>query len=114
MKRVYRFLLWGLVFLVLLAVCDQLLLRLPATGGGPLPVIRSFYRDFRTRLFSLAGPGGPGSIEGVIEQAAAPPARRPDKGPRYLYVDGEGTLHFADSLNDIPPSFRASAQKLEK
>ncbi|TYO96812.1 hypothetical protein EDC39_112100 [Geothermobacter ehrlichii] len=117
MKRVRRFLLWSLVFLALLAGFDQLVLRMPA-AGGPLQVVQSFYRDFRARLFALVSSGAPKSIDQVIDRAAdtaeQAPAGLARKGPRYLYVDDRGTLQFADSLDDIPQSFRSSAQKLEK
>jgi hypothetical protein len=34
--------------------------------------------------------------------------------PRYLYVDNGGQLHFADTLQEIPPRYRKEAQLLEK
>jgi hypothetical protein len=32
--------------------------------------------------------------------------------PRYLYVDGEGNLQFADRLEDIPARYRKEARSL--
>ncbi|RME35456.1 MAG: hypothetical protein D6794_09550 [Deltaproteobacteria bacterium] len=118
MKKLRRFLLWSLVFLVLLAACDQVLVRLPA-GDGALAVVQQFYVDFRRRLFGLVTGEAPRSIEQVIEKAAQPsgPAKgaaASSAGPRYLYVDGDGNLQFAESLQEIPAAFRSSAQKLQK
>ncbi|RMF44814.1 MAG: hypothetical protein D6751_08460 [Deltaproteobacteria bacterium] len=119
MKKLRRFLLWSLVFLVLLAACDQVLVRLPA-GDGALAVVQQFYVDFRSRLFGVITGEAPRSIEQVIEKAAKPPAA-PAKGPsavpagpRYLYVDADGNLQFAESLQEIPAAFRSSAQKLQE
>ena len=34
--------------------------------------------------------------------------------PRYVYVDGQGELRFADRLEEIPAAYRKDAQRLEK
>jgi hypothetical protein len=95
MKRACAFLLWTLVFLLLLAGLDQLLLRVPFSSPAPLAVA-TFYREVRSRLIELAGgmasapakpakpkPSAPvkgappASIEGVIEQNPTRPASPP-------------------------------------
>jgi hypothetical protein len=48
-------------------------------------------------------PARPGSV---------PPAGA--SNPRYLYVDRQGELHFADRIEDVPVAFRKEAQRLEK
>lgn len=46
--------------------------------------------------------------------AAAKPHKAPTKSERYLYVDAEGELQFADRLEDIPPALREGAQALKE
>jgi len=129
MKALRRFFLWGLVFCGLLAAADQVLLKAPLTAPG-LHEVQVFYRDFRGRMLTLFGVPGGGSIEqligeaerGVTPAAGAGPVApgvtsgAPGRAPlaqRYLYVDQDGALQFAESLQQVPPRYRASAQLLK-
>ncbi len=116
MKKIARFLIWSFVFLVLLAALDQALLRVDLDLPGYRQA-RDFYLDFRTRVVALsegerlAGP--PATIEGVIESSPVP--GKGDAGePAYVYVDEQGELHFAETLEGIPRRHRDGAQKLAR
>jgi hypothetical protein len=143
MKRLFSFLFWSFLFLVVCLGLDQLLVR----SEMQLPVlteVRTFYVDFRTRLLHLAQrlpedkspskrksvPSRPQKSAPIPPKAAELPAT-PREGnnvpattslapateeslPRYLYVDDEGTLLFADRLEDVPPVYRKDAQRLER
>jgi len=127
MNKLLKFLLWSVVFLALLLACDQLLLRVPMRQPA-LATVRSFYLDFRGRLLGLGERRPPATIDQLIDREVrsqsppprkAPPAARttaPAAGetPRYLYVDGEGNLQFADRLEEIPQRFRSSARPMER
>ncbi|ORJ58290.1 hypothetical protein B5V00_12585 [Geothermobacter hydrogeniphilus] len=130
MKGLRRFLIWGLVFCVLLAGMDQLLLKVPLPAPG-VREVQVFYRDFRNRLLAMFGATGRPSIEQLIDAAEKKPAVKPATAVvplktavpavgktyvpsrRYLYVDQDGALQFADSLQQVPRRFRASAQPLK-
>jgi len=116
MNRTGKAIIWTFVFLLALLAADQFLLRVEFSQPQ-LQVARKFYLDFRQRLVSLGRTSGPKSVEAVIDAADTPPAstpqRQPGKGPRYLFVDEQGALQFADSLEEIPPSLRKGAQRLE-
>jgi len=108
-RPVLRFVLWTGVFLLLVAAADHLLLRFSAKQ----PLFRDFqacYRDFRCRLVGGACRLPPRTVEAAIEQEAGQVVRAAVH--TYLYVDGEGTLQFADSLEEVPPAYRAKAQPL--
>ncbi|MFO7982588.1 MAG: hypothetical protein R6V08_03960 [Desulfuromonadales bacterium] len=117
MKRIVRFLIRGVLFIALLLVIDQAILHV----SPDIPVIREirhFYVDFRGRLLQL-GDENPGtSIKSTIETAEPPdeksqkPAESPAKAPRYIFADENGQLQFADSLDQIPPAYRQSAEVL--
>lgn len=122
MSRLMKFFLWAVVFLGLALAADQLLLRVPMQQPA-LAAIRGFYLDFRHRLLGFDGPG-PASIEQAIDQAAPPqkktgPAPAPPvtqntlDAPRYLWVDADGTLQFAERLEDIPRPYRSKAKPLQ-
>jgi hypothetical protein len=132
-RPVLRFLLWTAVFLLLAVAADQVLLHLSVDQ----PLLRNFqvcYKDFRTRLLktpatttpkavpqrtarpstsrpSTARKGTvlPKTVEAAIEREAGSSA--PSTGS-YLYVDGEGTLQFADSLEEVPSAYRSKAQPM--
>jgi hypothetical protein len=63
-----------------------------------------------------------GSIEAIIEQqparpapAAPPKTSRPvpqEPGPRYVYADDQGELHFAETLAEVPAPYRDKARRL--
>lgn len=142
MGRTLKFLLWAAVFCGLLLALDQVLLRVPLRQPG-LAAVQDFYRDFRGRLLELGGgapgsieavidgappPSPPGrSVPADANEAPParpdagvapgggqpPPASAAPAGPRYLYVDEDGELRFADTLEEIPQRFRADAQPLE-
>lgn len=134
-------LLWTACFLALLLALDQLVLRLQPTTPLLRDLQRN-YREFRSRLWSPPE-RQPLTIEAVIDRdlgpqttakpsatppskqppkqtskpappAAAKPHKAPTKSERYLYVDAEGELQFADRLEDIPPALREGAQALKE
>lgn len=115
MPRLLRKLVWGLLFLALLVGIDQTLLHVSMDVPG-LAELGEFYRDFRSRLFRLGRTDQAPSSEAVAERPAPaaplPPGEPPS--PRYLYVDDRGELHFADTLEEIPPAFRREAQPLNQ
>ncbi len=128
MRRLFKPLFWCLVFLLLLVALDQVMVRVPPVHPAHA-ALTDFYRDFRQRLFSLieiVPSDKPQTIEAVIDQkrkakpsaipAAQPKAATqpsPAKPTRYVYADQNGTLQFADNLDDVPAVYRASAEPLE-
>lgn len=80
MARIFSFLLWTTVFLLLLIGFDQLLVRVPASLPAHVAVA-TFYRDLRSRLFGLAG--GP---------AVTLPARQPAVRPGVTAPALPGTI----------------------
>lgn len=106
-----RLLLWAVVFLALLLAADQALMRLSFAPS----LLREFqlcYRDFRCRLPGSFCPPAPQAPE-TIEAAIAGGSGRTRGAVRsYLYVDGQGTLQFADRLEEVPPAYRSEAQPL--
>ena len=127
MRRVLKLLFWTLVFGVLLVGMDQLLTRIPPVHPAHA-AISEFYRDFKTRLFSLIvtpGEKEPQTVEAIIEQeqraaggtspatvTAKPPAKA--SGGGFVYADAQGVLQFADALEEIPEEYRDSAEPLGK
>ncbi|MFO7813079.1 MAG: hypothetical protein R6V21_08930 [Pelovirga sp.] len=105
-----RFVLWVMLTLVLVVAIDQLMIKRHFTT----PVLEEtqvFYRDFRSRLLTL---GRTDDLDDRIGQTIEAQKDSWDEGSpsRYLYVDTAGVLHFADSLNEVPPAYRRSAQRL--
>jgi len=131
MRRLFKPLLWGLVFLLLLLAADQLLIQVPPVHPAHAAVVR-FYRDFRVRLFGLANTpapeappapksskpaapaAAPQSIEAVIDrqQTAKPVPAAGAAVQRYVYSDDQGQLQFADKLTDVPVKYRDQAQPM--
>lgn len=141
-KKPYSFskaLFWIFCFLALLLTMDQLALRLQPSA--PLmQELQSDYREFRSRLFGKT-PRQPLTIEAVINADATPPVKKTQKvapqrplnvstkapapqrslqkkaaAPtvdKYLYVDADGELQFADRLEEIPAALRSGAQPLK-
>jgi hypothetical protein len=108
--KLIRFLLWVVLSLVLVVVADQLMLK----RHFSTPVLmqaQTFYRDFRARLLTL---GRTDDFADRIGQTIEAEMETPAAGTtaRYLYVDAAGVLHFADSLNEVPPAYRQGAQRL--
>jgi hypothetical protein len=104
-------LLWVAVFLALLLTADQALLRL-SFGPSMLRELQICYRDFRCRLWGGFCPPAARAPE-TIEAAIAGGSQSTRGEVRsYLYVDSQGTLQFADRLEDVPPAYRGEAQPL--
>ena len=133
MHRLIKPIFWTFLFLVMMLVIDQFLVQVPPVHPAHAAV-SIFYRDFRGRLIDLAfneRKAAPKSIEAVIEgqqktqkttqQKVKKPDQRQtkpiDKMPvsnaqRYIYSDGRGELHFADSLDEVPDEYRGQAQPM--
>lgn len=108
--KLIRFLLWTLLALTLTLVADQLLLKRNFTTPG-LVEIQIFYRDFRSRLLTLGDTSAYHDRVGQTIEAQLPSAATAPP-PRYLYVDRDGVLHFADAIEDVPAAYRQEAQRL--
>lgn len=131
MHRLIKPVFWTFLFLVMMLVIDQFLVQVPPVHPAHAAV-STFYQDFRSRLIDLAfdeKQTKPTSIEAVIEQQKketvpekaaeigkqaenASTAAQKQKTRRYIYSDGRGELHFADSLEDVPDEYRGQAQPM--
>ena len=133
MYRLIKPIFWTFLFLIMMLVIDQFLVQVPPIHPAHATV-SNFYKDFRSRLTALAfgeKKATPKSIEAVIAkqqketapkkteqakeyQAEATAAPQAQKAQRYIYSDGKGELHFADSLDDVPDEYRRLAQPMGK
>jgi hypothetical protein len=133
MHRLIKPIFWTFLFLVMMLVIDQVLVQVPPIHPAHA-VVSNFYQDFRSRLTDFAlgkNKATPKSIEAVIAkqqkettpkkteqikelQAEATTAPKAQKAQRYIYSDGKGELHFADSLDDVPDKYRGLAQPMGK
>ena len=135
MHRLIKPIFWTFLFLVMMLIIDQFLVQTPPVHPAHAAV-SNFYRDFRSRLIDLVfneKKAAPKSIEAVIEkqqkkqettpqkikksdQKQTKPADKSQasKTQRYLYSDGKGELHFADSLEEVPDKYRGQAQPMGK
>jgi len=133
MHRLIKPIFWTFLFLVMMIVIDQVLVQVPPIHPAHTAV-RNFYQDFRSRLTDFTfgeKKATPKSIEAVIanqqketvpkqteptkgQQAEATAAPKAQKAQRYIYSDGKGELHFADSLDDVPDGYRGLAQPMGK
>lgn len=114
MLKLLKYCLWIIVILVLTIGFDQLMVRLPMTAPG-LKQTQIFYIDFRARILKLSGrkvQPEEDMIEKVIEKSSKVESKTSTKPIRYLYVDDQGTLQFADSLQQVPIKYRQKAQPL--
>lgn len=133
MHRLIKPIFWTFLFLLMMLIIDQFLVQMPPVHPAHAAV-SNFYQDFRSRLVDLAFGAKqttPQSVEAVIEKQQkskrtspqkinkaghkqAEPASKPQlkKSQRYLYSDGRGDLHFADSLEEVPDEFRGQAQPM--
>jgi hypothetical protein len=93
-----RLCLWLMFFTLLLLAADQAMVHLSA-GESSAGEFRQRYLAARQKLLQANAGGG--------EDAG-----RPLAPPRYVYVDADGNLNFAESLQEVPPSLRAEAQRL--
>jgi hypothetical protein len=87
-----RLCLWLMFFTLLLLAADQAMVHLSA-GESSAGEFRQRYLAARQKLLQAN-------------------AGRPLAPPRYVYVDADGNLNFAESLQEVPPSLRAEAQRL--
>jgi hypothetical protein len=114
MFKMTRWFIWGLFSLLLLTALDQVLLRvdLPVPGYSEA---HEFYVDFRSRLLGLAGNDPVARMITANKKSPATVTAAPvTKSPRYLYVDGDGSLQFVDSLDEVPLQYRRDAQPLSE
>ena len=131
MHRLIKPIFWTFLFLVMMIVIDQVLVQVPPIHLAHTAV-RNFYQDFRSRLTDFTfgeKKATPKSIEAVIAKQQKETAPKDmalllpnhsflaaqasaQKAPRYIYADGKGELHFADSLDDVPDEYRRLAQPM--
>ena len=135
MRRLIKPIFWTFLFLVMLLVIDQFFVQVPPVHPAH-EAVSNFYRDFRGRLIDLTfgeKKAEPESVEAVIDKQQASEKKTAtnvgatDKNPampakstsagksqRYIYSDGKGELHFADSLEEVPDKYRGQAQPMGK
>ena len=114
MLKLIKYFLWVVVLLALSVGFDQVMLKVPMDAPG-LQQTQQFYVDFRTRLIGLfdkEAKSHPDVIEAVIKKATALSPSATKKTGRYLYVDSNGILQFADSLQQVPSQYRQDAQPM--
>jgi hypothetical protein len=105
-----RMILWMMVAVAVMLAGDWLLMQRTFDAPG-LHQGQRFYRDFRTRLLNLNSPTQD-PIGQAIEAETTP--GQGTSTPRFLYVDRDGELHFADHLEQVPEAYRQSAQSLAR
>lgn len=114
MLKMFKYIFWLVVVLVLAVVIDQTMINVPLDAPG-LKQGQRFYVDFRSRLIGLFDseqtPKGD-KIMNVIEQKTLADSNKQKKSQRYLYVDGDGALQFVDNYQAVPAKYRDSAQPL--
>jgi len=136
MHRLIKPIFWTLLFFAMLLVIDRFLVLVPPVHPAH-EVVSKFYKDFRGRLIDLTfgeKKSEPESVEAVIEkqqntegksatkadgETGTKPPATPGSDPheqaqRYIYSDGKGELHFADSLEEVPDEYRGQAQPMAK
>ena len=136
MHRLIKPVFWTLLFLAMLLVIDQFLVLVPPVHPAH-EAVSKFYTDFRGRLIDLTfgeKKSEPKTVEAVIEKqqnaegkstikdpettdktpVTAPKSTPPEQTQRYIYSDGKGGLHFADSLEEVPEEYRGQAQPMAK
>lgn len=122
MRRLIKPIFWTFLFLVMLLCIDQFFVQVPPVHPAH-ETVSNFYKDFRGRLIDLtfgAKKAEPESVESVIEKqqaadkkpATTARSNSPAKSQRYIYSDGKGELHFADSLAEVPDEYRGQAQPM--
>jgi len=130
--------LWVGVFIFLLVVVDQIFLHYRGFEQPFVRDMQKFHADFRQRLFGEPQqppaeapmpqrPVAPAaadkkavSIDALVEreigravqqkgaQTKTPPAD--DAVLRYIYIDAQQNIQFAQRLEEVPASLRASAR----
>ena len=115
MLKMFSYFLWAIFLFALIFGFDLWMMNIPLEAPG-LKQTQAFYVDFRKRLFGLFDGEQEApkkdAIEQVIENSTAPPASQANTANRYLYVDENGALQFADSLEQVPQKFRKDAKPL--
>jgi len=117
MLKIVKYGLWLVVLVVLSIGFDQLMVRVQLETPGVKQAQR-FYVDFRSRLIHAFSHSDKrenpvDAIEAVIEKKIKPAIKKTKKvAQRYLYVDRQGILQFADSLKQVPEEYRHAAQPL--
>ncbi|WP_020678164.1 hypothetical protein [Geopsychrobacter electrodiphilus] len=119
MFKLTRWFLWGLFSLLLLTILDQVLLRvnLPVPGYTE---VHEFYIDFRSRLIELVDKDPVARVISTNKSEKSEQVKKTistntkQKTQRYLYVDAEGALQFADSLEQVPLQYRRDAQPMSE
>src|SRR5690554_4253223 len=137
MKRLLMGFVWLVVFVFLLLVLDQVLLRYPSFEQPFLHDVQRFHADFRRRLLGLPPeqpppPAKPAPalrptprpevdtpaathVDALVEREIArvkQQATSTSKGGtgdgslRYIYLDAEHNIQFAERYEEIPPQFR--------
>ncbi|MDY0212975.1 MAG: hypothetical protein RBR06_08215 [Desulfuromonadaceae bacterium] len=139
MKRLVFGFLWLGIFILLLVVVDQVFLHYRGFKQPFVRDIQKFHADFRQRLFGLpqvqppaeAPPQHEQSTPAVVDKKAASmdalvereiarevlkkgtqakTAPAEDAVLRYIYIDAQQNIQFAQRLEEIPASLRASAR----
>jgi hypothetical protein len=136
MHRLIKPIFWTILFLAMLLVIDQFLVQVPPVHPAH-EAVSKFYTDFRGRLIDLTfgeKKSAPKSVEAIIEKQEAAEEKvttkdsgttdkkpskptksaPPEQVQRYIYSDGKGELHFADSLEEVPDEYRGQAQPMAK
>ncbi|NLC71252.1 MAG: hypothetical protein GX751_07840 [Desulfuromonadaceae bacterium] len=117
MRRLGRFILWGLVLVLVLLAIDLSLIYL-AADAPYVSEPRRFYLDFRTRLMMLMFPVKDPVAEQIAirgEKASVPKdSLVNDSEFRYVFVDQGGEIRFAATLQEIPPAYRSEAKRLAR
>lgn len=138
MRRLVFGFLWVGVFIFLLVVVDQIFLHYRGFEQPFVRDMQKFHADFRQRLFGepqqppaqapmpqrLTVPAAVDkkavSIDALVEreigravqqkgaQTKTPPAD--DAVLRYIYIDAQQNIQFAQRLEEVPASLRASAR----
>jgi hypothetical protein len=128
---------WLVVFVLLLVVLDQVLLRHRGFEQPFLRDVQEFHADFRRRLFGsprmqpsepepapspsprAETSAGTRSVDAVVEreitratrETTSPAQLDADDGAlRYIYLDAEQNIQFAERYEEIPPQFRDAVQ----
>lgn len=155
MKRLVMGFMWLVVFMLLLVVLDQVLLRYRGFEQPFLRDVQEFHADFRRRLFGSPreqlqetardvrtgrtqsapaprpeGQGGrpadaeedSANVDAVVEREITRVTQQAlsatqddveDGSLRYIYLDAEQNIQFAERYEEIPPQFRDAVQVVE-
>lgn len=99
MARLFAFLLWTVVFLLLMLAIDQLLVRVPASQPTHA-AIAAFYQDLRARLFDLAS-GKPAAPAASPAKVAPQAKTREQKKPAPANI--EDVIEPRQAPKPVPP-----------